>query len=225
MHMENTVRHERRGFTLIELLVVIAIIAILAAILFPVFVRAKEMSRKAKCLHNLKEIGTAILNYCGDNGDRFPWAVEDYQFTRGSANYMVLEDAVTYRLEYLMKPYTKSEAIFHCPSDVGMIHYNSTHLGAPFGTPLWKNKYSSYGYADVLVFKGKARLAGKPTGLVIQPTKATMMWEHEIWHYIKAAADFNTEQDTINVLYCDGHVKPMGQGYFNSIIWNDRCGQ
>ena len=51
----------RRGFTLIELLVVIAIIAILAAILFPVFARARENARKANCASNLKQIGTALL--------------------------------------------------------------------------------------------------------------------------------------------------------------------
>ena len=62
----------RRGFTLIELLVVIAIIAILAAILFPVFTAAKENARATRCLNNLKQLGTATLMYADDYSGKFP---------------------------------------------------------------------------------------------------------------------------------------------------------
>ncbi|NLO06641.1 MAG: DUF1559 domain-containing protein [candidate division WS1 bacterium] len=61
-----------RGFTLIELLVVIAIIAILAAILFPVFARAREKARQASCLSNAKQIGLAMLMYVQDYDEMFP---------------------------------------------------------------------------------------------------------------------------------------------------------
>ena len=63
---------KRRGFTLIELLVVIAIIAILAAILFPVFAKAREKARQTSCLSNLKQIGLATLQYVQDYGGRMP---------------------------------------------------------------------------------------------------------------------------------------------------------
>src|SRR5512138_3911440 len=71
------------GFTLIELLVVIAIIAILAAILFPVFAKAKEAGRRANCLNNMKQIGNGIATYCTDWADALP----DYRSDRGPQNY------------------------------------------------------------------------------------------------------------------------------------------
>ncbi|MGQ9733315.1 MAG: prepilin-type N-terminal cleavage/methylation domain-containing protein [Candidatus Zipacnadales bacterium] len=63
----------RRGFTLIELLVVIAIIAILAAILFPVFAKAREKARQTSCLSNIKQISLAMLAYAQDYDERFSW--------------------------------------------------------------------------------------------------------------------------------------------------------
>ena len=62
----------RRGFTLIELLVVIAIIAILAAILFPVFARAREKARQASCASNVRQLGMAYLMYLSDNDGLYP---------------------------------------------------------------------------------------------------------------------------------------------------------
>ena len=61
-----------KGFTLIELLVVIAIIAILAAILFPVFAKAREKARQISCLSNMKQIGLGFLQYENDNDEGFP---------------------------------------------------------------------------------------------------------------------------------------------------------
>ena len=66
----------RKGFTLIELLVVIAIIAILAAILFPVFARAREKARAASCMSNLKQLGLALEMYSADYDDLYPWACD-----------------------------------------------------------------------------------------------------------------------------------------------------
>ena len=66
------VMRRRKGFTLIELLVVIAIIGILAAMVFPVFARARESARKAVCLSNVKNIALAIQMYLGDYNDHFP---------------------------------------------------------------------------------------------------------------------------------------------------------
>ena len=70
-----TLHHKRSGFTLIELLVVIAIIAILAAILFPVFARARENARRTSCVSNLKQIGLGIMQYTQDYDERYPLPV------------------------------------------------------------------------------------------------------------------------------------------------------
>ncbi len=77
MRHSSSLRPARRGFTLIELLVVIAIIAILAAILFPVFAQARESARKASCSSNLKQIGLAFQMYAGEYEETFPWGASN----------------------------------------------------------------------------------------------------------------------------------------------------
>src|SRR5690348_5806736 len=78
MERTGSMNHRRGGFTLIELLVVIAIIAILAAILFPVFAQAREKARTATCLSNLRQIGLANQMYLQDYDERFPFAGRDW---------------------------------------------------------------------------------------------------------------------------------------------------
>ena len=101
-------RNKNRGFTLIELLVVIAIIAILAAILFPVFSRAREQARKTACLSNLKQIGQALMMYVQDWDEGYPFnimwcSLQPNQYFQMTA---------AYRLD----PYVKSPGVWQCPS-------------------------------------------------------------------------------------------------------------
>lgn len=96
----------RRGFTLIELLVVIAIIAMLAAILFPVFARARENARKSSCQNNLKQIGVAAMQYIQDYDGYYPPGQPATSATPG--------DGMTFAS--FMQPYLKSMQIFTCPS-------------------------------------------------------------------------------------------------------------
>ena len=95
----------KRGFTLIELLVVIAIIAILAAILFPVFARAREKARQASCASNLKQYGLAFLMYAQDYDERLP---RYRQGTSSPSCGVSWQDQV--------EPYIRNRQIVVCPS-------------------------------------------------------------------------------------------------------------
>lgn len=100
----------KKAFTLIELLVVIAIIAILAAILFPVFARARENARRASCQSNLKQIGLGVLQYSQDYDEKM---IYTYVLHYGpSGNYLGYN-----RWQDLVQPYIKSYQIVICPSD------------------------------------------------------------------------------------------------------------
>ncbi|MBM3500734.1 MAG: DUF1559 domain-containing protein [Armatimonadetes bacterium] len=128
----------RRGFTLIELLVVIAIIAILAAILFPVFARAREKARQTSCLSNQKQIGLGVLMYVQDYDEKFPCT--PYWQCGGPNN------STTTRWYAAIYPYVKNQQMFACPSDNADGGWPRPN--APFNAGVnWNGVDLSYGMA------------------------------------------------------------------------------
>ncbi len=113
-------RHARRpsGFTLIELLVVIAIIAILAAILFPVFARARENARRISCVSNQKQIGLGLMQYTQDYDDALP-AVTWGDSCRNNGDPVRSDDKYNGLMSFpiTLQPYIKSYQVLVCPSD------------------------------------------------------------------------------------------------------------
>jgi len=98
---------KKRGFTLIELLVVIAIIAILAAILFPVFSRAREKARQTACLSNMKQISNALMMYCQDWDETFPFL---------TSCPLANQDLASSTPQGQLHPYIKNVQVWECPS-------------------------------------------------------------------------------------------------------------
>jgi len=141
----------RRGFTLIELLVVIAIIAILAAILFPAFAKARENARRASCMSNLKQIGIGIMQYTQDYDETYPQYVPGKVTHNAKTNrptagvppkvpsqLFVTNDGDTWNDDYWVTwmdsvyPYAKSLQVFQCPS-----HPSSIEIVPPGEPASW----------------------------------------------------------------------------------------
>lgn len=205
----------RKAFTLIELLVVIAIIAILAAILFPVFARAREMARKASCMSNLKQIGAAVHMY-----------LQDFDETLPSSGAEADGGDVT----GILQPYTKqrsAQGIWVCLSHPKHPHadeftssygYNCQYLLAP-GADYPHNGYSGIENSGV----AQAFLAHSADTLLFmdhtQPDAGM-----ELWSYIArpgeagplgdgfGVPDFRHNEQA-NVLFCDGHVKSVTKSF------------
>ena len=150
MNRQSSVHNRQSAFTLIELLVVIAIIAILAAILFPVFARAKEAAKQTTCLSNLKQLGMAFTLYQGDNDDAYPSGGDSFALWGGRRFRWPLMDymALALRQNGSVNKATGSSPLLYCPSDEsrhGLYDETSYAYAATF--------YSPYEYLKTLDLK------------------------------------------------------------------------
>ena len=123
----NGLRTMKKAFTLIELLVVIAIIAILAAILFPVFAQAKAAAKKTSCVSNLKQMATATFLYTNDADGSFP----QNSYSTNQANGTELPGGIIFTVFDALMPYTKNKDIYICAEDAKAVNFNAylNHYG------------------------------------------------------------------------------------------------
>jgi len=201
-----------RGFTLIELLVVIAIIAILAAILFPVFAKAREKARQTSCASNLKQIALGMLMYTSDNDEQFPppnnCGAMDGCFVRGCATGTGGPNT--------LGPYIMNYQIWQCPS---------TNDEAIF----------SYGWNRALdtVREGSVNQTSKTVMFADHRTNTTYRWtggwlaanetccsgqgnDANYPHWLN-----HVHNEGFNIAFCDGHVKWHKYGSISVYDTND----
>ncbi len=198
----------RRGFTLIELLVVIAIIAILAAILFPVFARARAKAQQNNCLSNTKQLVLACLMYTSDNDDKWMYnpAGACAGVTAGSWAVGIF-------------PYIKNGQIYQCPTAVGGPNplcaslTSITNLDYNYNSGLYNIPNSSVKAPAMCIalHEGGDRSLG--------PTNSAWGWGS--WQYVAQRMNLTPVQygdclirhnDGCNYGFCDGHAKWMKMG-------------
>ena len=197
----------RRGFTLIELLVVIAIIAILAAILFPVFARAREKARQTSCLNNTKQIGMGAMQYAQDYDEMwhrhyYPVATPLPQPDGSAASANIIWTHMIY-------PYVKNTQVFKCPSSAeDMTFSNVTSYNYAFnyhnnGIMNHRSLAHILRPASVLVYvDGGSYIAAPFVAPGANPALRTDPGGH---YYIDAVKAWHN--DGCNVIYADGHSK------------------
>jgi prepilin-type N-terminal cleavage/methylation domain-containing protein/prepilin-type processing-associated H-X9-DG protein len=200
----------RRGFTLIELLVVIAIIAILAAILFPVFAKAREKARQSSCLSNIKQLMLGILSYTQDYDEVLP----AIRRAGGPFNHVPWNAQI--------EPYIKNRQVFVCPSK----QFNHCSTVGEWGYVTWANYWPiSYGFntwngggtGGTPPGPGYTGPAGQSLGWVVRPAECIFIGDHtNCYQFYCTTANYvnvwnshtgRPHNDGGNFAFIDGHAK------------------
>ena len=194
-------RNHQPGFTLIELLVVIAIIAILAAILFPVFAKARENARRASCSSNLKQIGLGIMQYTQDYDETLPWS-------------RIPTPGGTLSWRVAIYPYIKSTDLFKCPSNSSnktAANYNGNGLIFD-ASYLVNGDGGNSGGTQPMRSTGASALADiQNPSQEIFGGEGTNRLDPEFWTTTNTANNMLMQGHlgTTNFLFGDGHVKAL----------------
>ena len=231
--MKRTQTRRKNGFTLIELLVVIAIIAILAAILFPVFARARENARRASCQSNLKQIALGVFQYTQDYDEKF------------MPSDIRLNNAAAGRIQWvqILQPYIKSTQIFQCPSDSNSTDpqagsTNQVGFVAPFHSSYAVNgnisafsgtaaSLASVDSPSITMLMADAGAKGSGAAPWVTPSSAAVTGANRITDPVTSAcpscttdgnADWTAPMprhlETVVVSFADGHVKSLRPSSF-----------
>jgi len=164
-----------RAFTLIELLVVIAIIAILAAILFPVFAQAREKARQAACTSNLKQVGTAWMMYLQDYDEHIASGNDPIGW--GNCPTMPGRSQFGGWEGNLLAPYIKNTQVFMCPSSPGQFLNHDDNWVACKTMNYWFDSYA-YNYVSMETWSCAASAAvGKSIAAIDAPADAMVFWD------------------------------------------------
>jgi prepilin-type N-terminal cleavage/methylation domain-containing protein/prepilin-type processing-associated H-X9-DG protein len=203
----------KKGFTLIELLVVIAIIAILAAILFPVFARAREKARQASCQSNLKQIGLAVQMYAQDYDEVMVRGYTDVRHAGISGGYLHAPE--------LLHPYIKNAQIWQCPSE-GSDYASFDHgIKCTYGINQAQFEVQSTRFDRSLAL---AQIED-PSGTICF-IDDTNVWAGPYSPVVPTGYDPDAgvptaqtrakprHNEMFNILFVDGHVKSQGQTFY-----------
>ena len=208
----------RRGFTLIELLVVIAIIAILAAVLFPVFARVREAAKQAKCASNMRQLALGFRLYIDDNNGGMPILSRFVESPNGKdwcGSVQALVGCAVNPLNGSIAPYVRNKGIFLCQSDQGLPA--TSVIGQPTNYPL---SYSANWHLRRTNLDQATAGRTQKVLLLIHEGRDKINDGYFAWGN---GTDFPSKIhfEGTNVLYCDGHVR---WGSFDTLDKQMRAG-
>ena len=226
MNRKKSNRLKMSGFTLIELLVVIAIISILAAILFPVFARARENARRASCLSNLKQIGLGAMMYTQDYDEKLPrlstcgpLLLETGKNSVSTSGCISGSGTYTHLWMHSIYPYVKSVQLFNCPS-ANYVYTGEYDAYIAYGYNRLPFDYSAGGAAATLSL---ASIAYPSEGFMIGDSKLTSenngtVLLSYLMNYTTGASPRHL--DSANMVFFDGHAKNLRPNQWAAKVTN-----